>query len=601
MGATLRDSLQTTATGNTARGTRSGVAVGFFFVPFGNRVSVYYIEDPDNIVAGIINGSAGGSVELDFSTYWSAHTAIDQVNVQIVGVIIANTTAGDLGVLGIVNYDPAGTCYLIPYTQTTGAPDIDIGQLEAYTMGVNATNTEVNQAIIIGSYPACFTVLVFNDELQFVRGDGIGGFDNPLNLTVASTPGNKAHGVVASASVLYATGLLDAELVAWTITDATVPTLTPLFTVPTGGDEARNVYVNASVVAVIVIDGADSKVELFDPADGSSVGTYLNGSGGTITDLYFDGTCMYVVTDATTSNLHSVDISTPASPVLNGTSTIPGSSVGLANIGISNTVLDNPIVVAGNVSPSGESAFATITLDGCAGGGGASGSLCLYALGSRLYVGDDTPQLEVFDITNPASPSSLGTLALEDTPTDIWVNESNCYISFHGGFYMVNIDDPALMTSRRVETGDDFDFVTAPGGLVYLSGVAARLAVYNPANTPPSLITEREIISGGVSRVAVEGTRVFFCDTAPTGAAVLYSYGVGGFTCHAIAAGVMSTDEIQVEEIYARHGHFKGDLAARSLLLTGMLATTGIIFVDVDDGSLQLVQVDGGAVTVTAL
>jgi hypothetical protein len=607
MSVTVRDTANSTPTGQAGRSFPIQITTGVWYSqPSGSKLLIWDLTDPDNVVL---------ATTFDLTT----PTSFDPMTYTAVGQAVGckvnlgyNFDLNSNGHWLVVNYDPAGNCYVCSYRITldgNGVPT-SIVQEANELLGTNAPNTLINQGCEIFG-PGLYSLFPFGDDIVALKGISTGGFlsVDTVTTTIATTPGNQAHGVCvndyATETIFYATGRLDGILTAYMVDS---PAFSQLWQASTAAPEARNCYRSLStdsvqVVAVVTIDGAQNFVELFDPDDGATLGTYENLLGGEIQDVFLRDTCMFVFTDGAADNIQTVDISDPGNPVFSASSTVANYEF-LASKTSTLAPDETAFVVSGNLTSTGEAGIAVISLGATCDSAppAATGKIDCYIVGDYLYSIDDTPQLEITDISDPTSPLSVGTLALDEAPTSIWVNEHNAIISYYGGFWIVNIDDPTAPTLETTkEVDDNFDFVVAPGGILFLSGEMSRLSIYDPGQDPPGNMENFAIANGGVSSVALLGSRVFFADIAPTGNSKLYSYSTGGFSCHSVAAGIMSTDELKAEEIHARHGKFKGDLVAHSLMLTEDLEATGIVLIDTVTGNKYRVTVDSGVLTATLL
>ncbi len=237
---------------------------------------------------------------------------------------------------------------------------------------------------------------------------------------------------------------------------------------------------------------------------------------------------------------------------------------------------------------------------------------CCFALGDYLYCGNSQPQFQVFDISDPTAPSAVGSVALDALPTAIWVDGFVAYVTdSSGNLYVINIDDPTtpvIYTDGQVATGQAWSNLIVSGELAVLSGGdrstfeigggnPSYFALYNPLTFPP---IEIQLANQPGGAVDLQGRRLFVCDTSGS-PVLLRNYRIGGFRCASIVADRFQGDEIAVEQVNARHGNFSGELVANSLSLTDELKVASLLFVDVDDDSLQRVTVESGVLVVTAL
>lgn len=215
-------------------------------------------------------------------------------------------------------------------------------------------------------------------------------------------------------------------------------------------------------------------------------------------------------------------------------------------------------------------------------GVGGTNYKCLFALGSYLYTAKDSPEFQVFDISDPEAPTSVATLNLQGTPTALWVDAFTAYVvDSDGNFYVINIDDPTapyIYPNGIAQTGSNWSHLKVSGDLAVLSGPAASLFwLYNPTTRPPMEVRESEQPGSAVS---LQGRRLFVGDTTGNPRALLRNYRVGGFRCSAIAADRFQGDEIAVEQVNARHGYYAGEIVADMIGAMGGAgdADSGVVY-----------------------
>lgn len=118
--------------------------------------------------------------------------------------------------------------------------------------------------------------------------------------------------------------------------------------------------------------------------------------------------------------------------------------------------------------------------------------------GSYLFLGvfsanPADPTFKIIDISNPASPTLVGTFAGTESPTAIYVSGRYAYITDQDkGFFILDISNPALPLEIGHYAGS-FDEVSVDGSYAYLTGANTflELDVSNPA--APKLIGSTNI------------------------------------------------------------------------------------------------------------
>lgn len=206
------------------------------------------------------------------------------------------------------------------------------------------------------------------------------------------------------------------------------------------------------------------------------------------------------------------------------------------------------------------------------GAGGVTYQAC-FALGDYLFAVSDAPALQIWNISNPASPSSLATLGLNNNPQAIWITNGVCFVADNGGLiYCINIDDPAapfVEPNGVTETGENWSHLRAIGDIGVLSGAgASNVALYDLGIRPPRLIQDTDTIVG--SQACFQGRRLFFGDSTGSPRALLRNYRLGGQFCPIMHTyDLYAETQVTAELVRARHGHFAGEVVADSVTAAG--------------------------------
>lgn len=215
---------------------------------------------------------------------------------------------------------------------------------------------------------------------------------------------------------------------------------------------------------------------------------------------------------------------------------------------------------------------------------GVSYSAC-FALGDYLFAVSDAPALQIWDVSDPSSPMSLASLALDNNPQAIWVSESVCYVVDNGGqIYAINIDNPAspaIEPNGIAQTGENWSHLRAVGDIGVLSGAgASAVALYDLGQRPPREIAATEQITG--SQAAFQGRRLFFGDTSGSPRAELRSFRIGGQFCAQMQTyDLYAESQVTTMLLRALHGFFGGELVCDQL-------TVGQGKGDIDTGSVNV-------------
>ena len=134
----------------------------------------------------------------------------------------------------------------------------------------------------------------------------------------------------------------------------------------------------------------------------------------------------------------------------------------------------------------------------------------LAVSGEYLFVSDGV-QLHVFDVSNPASPSQVGTYTGLDEPNGISIAGDYAYIADgEGGLRVLDIHNPAAISEAgRLDTNGHVCDVVVSGNYAYLADGVEGLRIINVTN--PAAPAESGFFkpSGAVLGVAVAGHHAY--------------------------------------------------------------------------------------------
>lgn len=451
-----------------------------------------------------------------------------------------------------------------PFIPSTGAPQ---------TVSISATGNQ--RAVLADSSPTIFIVSDGNDasliqcitEASHPKLYVKGPSSVSLGDQVSGLASNVADDTIGSlAGQLWAAG--GTTFTQWTYSDDGSGALTfnPDWTATTDGTDARNVHADL-VFLVLVGLITSSGLELYNMADGSLAGIYVNGAGGNIVDFAFSfGSCIFVITDDTANHFHTVDISTPSAPVLIGTETLLAGHK-LATIEGQGT----SFVLTGNDGGTNEASIIVIEADCSVPTPSASSFASCFSLGSFLFVADtDGSALKIYDLTDPTTPALTATLDLASPPTDVVLLDTMAYLIAGDTIYGVNIDDiagPVQVIEKEDVAGE---FLVNASGLLWASGDTMGLRALSVVPGEDDLTIEQYLPppATGASRVAFTRDRLIFADVPASSTARLRTYKFGGFKCHNVSAGHVGVYEADSETLRARIGDIR-HLSANSVDIRG--------------------------------
>ena len=231
----------------------------------------------------------------------------------------------------------------------------------------------------------------------------------PALLGSYDTPGG-AKGVYVSGNTAYvADGASGLQII--NVSDPRAPTLLGNYDTP---GSARNVFVSGNTAYVADFDSLQI-VDVSNPAKPMLLGCYDTLKNAVAKDVYLSGTKAYVA--AWADGLLIIDVSNPKAPILLGSYDTPGDAMGIY-------ISDNTAYVAdGNLQ---------LTV------GGVLSGLQMEVLGGGL---------QIIDVSNPKTPTLLGSCNIPSSAKDIYVSGGVAYIVADEGNLTKNDDGNFELTS----------------------------------------------------------------------------------------------------------------------------------------------------------
>ena len=323
------------------------------------------------LVSGNVWTYAGVSDTIDGFTRTVSIGTIDSFRKIATSTVTWSQTGGRTGQVSLVTR-------LTNYLQTVSswATPVQAGTL-------NLAGTEDGVKIQVqGNY----VYIVRNDGTpDFVIVD-VASSSNPVlvgSLSLTGIPTN----IFVSGNYAYVSSQDDSqELQIINISSSTAPTVTGTFNAA-GTNNANGVYVVGTTVYLVRATAATDEFVIINastPASPTSVGTLDLGATGY--EVWVSGNYAYIASGANSSELQVVDITTPASPTIAG---------------------------------AGYDA------------GGNTDALSISGQGSTIFVGRATNNL-IIDITTPTAPTLISTFAGAGVVNDIALNfgSANTFIYF---------------------------------------------------------------------------------------------------------------------------------------------------------------------------
>lgn len=213
----------------------------------------------------------------------------------------------------------------------------------------------------------------------------------------------------------------------------------------------------AGSYAYVAQDKTSSQLQIINIANTSSPNVAssftlpgVSGSGAVGNSIYYYGGRVYIGTKtATGPEFHVVDVSNPLNPVSLGSKKIGADVNGIVVRGTTAylaTSDDNAELILLDVSKPTSS----ITQLAAYNATGTADGKSIYLVGSKAYLGRASGgDFQVFDVSNPSSPTSLGAKSIGSDVQDVVVRDSLAFLSTNDPnteFQVYNISDPANIT-----------------------------------------------------------------------------------------------------------------------------------------------------------
>lgn len=259
--------------------------------------------------------------------------------------------------------------------------------------------------------------------------------------------------------------------------------------------------------AYVTTQGADALdiINISNPSNPVQTGTISNGISAPF-GVYAEGRYAYVSNQPSGTNTITVyDVSNPANPVKIGTANTDG---GLANAQSGSFVVNGRYLYILNNSDGAGKGLEVFDISNPTNptsvGSHSTGTTPrgIYVQGRYAYVANfGASSLTIFDISNPASiPAAVGTVALHTQPQDIYVQGRYAYVANNGdsahGLEIVDVSNPSSPSSAGSVATDDEPFavfVSGRYGYIMARGGTAVLDSFDLGGT-----YDQQLQAGGV-------------------------------------------------------------------------------------------------------
>ena len=137
----------------------------------------------------------------------------------------------------------------------------------------------------------------------------------------------------------------------------------------------------------------------------------------------------------------------------------------------------------------------------------------VFVQGDHLYICNDDG-LDIFDISTPASPIAVGTLALPDAHS-VAVEGNFAYVTDFEALHVINISDPGSPISVGFYYAPDGLFpseLMVQDGLAFVTNAGAGLAIIDVSYPLDPALVEFIDTPGSAFNVSLDSGRVYVCD-----------------------------------------------------------------------------------------
>jgi hypothetical protein len=333
--------------------------------------------------------------------------------------------------------------------------------------------------------------------------------------------------------------------------------------------------------AYVAEAGAVDKLDVIDisnpaaPLMLSSVGT---GAGTDPISVKALGRYVYVLSSATVDTIQVYDVSNPSSPSLVGST--PAGILSAPNDfyvqGRYAYVTDSnlsKLLVIDISNPAAQVLVTSIT-------GGLSYPQGVFVYGSNAYVTDlNTGGVYIFNISNPSSPTQVGSVTAGlQFAYDIYVQGRYAYVADQGSSGNLDIIDVSNPASPKVISTLSVDSTSTPwqvyvqGRYAYISGTHVNVVDVSNPYAPRSV----GIITSGLTNptnVVIQGRYLYTGDFP----GAFLTYDMGGAYSQQLEAGGAEFGTLAVDSnsIFAGDVNIQGGLSTGSILASGNLGLAG--------------------------
>lgn len=466
-----------------------------------------------NTTAYIVR-SSGSSTELQIVNVSTPGSP------TLLGSLELGTTAQAIAVSG--SYAYIGT---ISDTQELMIVNVSNPASPSLTGTFNAAGTEnVNDVFVSGTRAYIVRDSSSSTEFQIINVSNpaspsfVGGYEHGTSLFSVVVRGTTAFAASASDS---------AELIAISIATEASPTLAGSINL-TGTENALSLAVNDAGTLAWVGRASAASADLYavNTASLSSMSVLASVEiGGNVNGLALSGTDLFAATNVTNNEIQSFKVNNPLVLTVRRTADLDGIGYAVASTGTT-TVIATANDSAELTTITSASGFACLSQVGTYDAAQTITDIALN--GSRLYIGGASSffadEVEILDVTTPASITQLGSSNSGQTVQDIATNGNYAYIATSSNsaeIQILNATNPASpsLTSVNLSGSANGLSVFVSGSLLYFGRQNAssdEFSIFDISNpTSPSLLGSVGL-NGNPNAIFVSGSYAYIASSDNT-------------------------------------------------------------------------------------
>ncbi len=345
---------------------------------------------------------------------------------------------------------------------------------------------------------------------------------------------------------------------------------TPVYVGRIAGYGGYHQYVNvrSGYAFVCNYDAGLQVVNVTNPAN--PVNVMAIPSGYRTARIIFDGNYAYVAVGD--SGLYIYNIVDPASPVLTGAIKTTGraSSLYYGAVSISGVPTGHIFIANRNPAPGVSAINVSVppsptTSSFLAALPAASGTAYIpYYLDGKVYIAYGTSGLRIVDVTNPSSPTLLGTADLGGDSRDVVARGNYAYVAARdSGVYVVDVTDPANPVKVKTITTARARGISMSDTKLYVAASDSGMGFIDISNPPSSFVAnysgssvygENVTVNGNVAGLTDYSQITFYDITDPSapvkkGSTGNFRTGNEGFAIDGNYAYIPDGDTLEIFDI----------------------------------------------------